>query len=221
LSAVTVTRSDEVTIVALTRGENRFHPELLDALESTLDYVEKANTGLVLAGEAKFFSNGLDLDYLGSVGPDDSRENLGRVHRLLARLLGFPAFTVAAIGGHAFAAGAMLALACDQRVMRADRGFFCLPEVDLGLPFTAGMQSLIVSRLTPAAAHDAMVTGRRYGGPEAQAAGLVDVAVAESEVLPEALRRAAAMAGKAVGPIKRALYAGAIEALEAEARGRP
>src|SRR3954471_7277247 len=151
MSLVSVSRRDGVAVVALTGGENRFHPDVLDALDAALDGIEEGGgpAALVLTGEGKFFSNGLDLDYLAAAGPDDTRSNIGRVHGLLARILGFPGFTVAAIGGHAFAAGAMLALACDQRVMRADRGYFCLPEVDLGLPFTPGMQALITSRLSP------------------------------------------------------------------------
>jgi enoyl-CoA hydratase/carnithine racemase len=225
MSLVSVSRRDGVAVVALTGGENRFHPDFLDALDAALDGIEEADgpAALVLTGEGKFFSNGLDLDYLAAAGPDDTRRNIGRVHALLARILGFGGFTVAAIGGHAFAAGAMLALACDQRVMRADRGYFCLPEVDLGLPFTPGMQALITSRLSPAAAHEAMVTGRRYGGAQAQARGLVDLAVPEVDVLPEAVRRAAAVAGKsraAVSSIKRSLFAGAIAALRADAHGQ-
>jgi Delta3-Delta2-enoyl-CoA isomerase len=57
----------------------------------------------------------------------------------------------------------MLALAYDLAVMRADRGYFCLPEVVLGMPFTPGMNALIRARLPIAAAHEAMTTGRRYG----------------------------------------------------------
>ena len=59
-------------------------------------------------------------------------------------MLIFPVPTIAALNGHAFAAGMMLALAHDYRVMRDDRGFLCLPEVDLHMPFAPGMNSIIV-----------------------------------------------------------------------------
>ena len=53
----------------------------------------------------------------------------------------------------------MLALACDFRVMRAERGFFCIPEIDLGLPLHPGMASIIQARLSKRTAHEAIVTG--------------------------------------------------------------
>ena len=45
------------------------------------------------------------------------------------------------------AGGCGLATAHDFRVMRADRGFWCLPEADIGIPFTRGMSALIQARL--------------------------------------------------------------------------
>jgi enoyl-CoA hydratase/carnithine racemase len=110
----------------------------------------------------------------------------------------------------------MLALAHDERVMRADRGFFCLPEADIGIPFTPGMTALIAARLSSRAAHDAMITGRRYGGGDAVAAGIVDEAVDFEQVLPRAIERAAALAGKdptTMATIKQRLYVNAIAAL--------
>ena len=98
--------------------------------------------------------------------------------------------TVAAIPGHAFAAGAMLALAHDHRMMRADRGFWCVQKVDLGMAFTPGMTALLRARLAPQVAHEAMLTGKRYGGEEAAALAIVDAAVAEDEVLPRAVELA-------------------------------
>ncbi|MEI2650788.1 MAG: enoyl-CoA hydratase/isomerase family protein [Microthrixaceae bacterium] len=72
---------------------------------------------LVVTGSGKFFSNGLDLDWM-SEHPDDSAEMLRGVHRLLGRMLLLDMYTVAAINGHAFAGGAMLTCGFDERVMR-------------------------------------------------------------------------------------------------------
>jgi len=102
--------------------------------------------------------------------------------------------------------------------MRADRGYFCLPEIDIGLPFSPGMSALIAARLSPRAAHEAMTTGRRYGGTDAANAGLVEDAVEASEVLPRALARAEALTGKnpdTLRVIKQQLYGDALTALRA------
>ncbi len=114
----------------------------------------------------------------------------------------------------------MFALAHDVRIMRADRGYVCFPEVDLGIPFTAGMAHLIQARLTKSAAHQSMTTGRRYGGVDAAAAGIVDAAVDESEVLPRATAHAQGLAAKdgaTLGAIKRQMYEEVIVALAASA----
>jgi enoyl-CoA hydratase/carnithine racemase len=143
------------------------------------------------------------------------------VHELFAKFLAAPLATVAAIQGHCFAAGAMLALAHDWRVMRADRGFFCLPEADINIPFTPGMSALIQARLTPSAAATAMVGAKRFGGDEAAARGIVDAAVPEDEVLSAAVELAgthAAKLGGTVGTIKERMYSPVLATLrDAEA----
>jgi enoyl-CoA hydratase/carnithine racemase len=209
-------RVGEVFVLSLGDGENRFNADFLDAIEACLDEVEAAAPcALVTTAAGKIWSNGLDLEWLGGQG-DGVMDFIARLHRLLARLLELNVPTVAAIQGHAFAGGAMLALTHDERVMRADRGYFCLPEVDIGIPFTPGMSALIASRLTAPAAHEAMTTGRRYGGQDAAAAGIVDQAVGEGAVLERAIERASHLAGKdpaTLGMIKRRLYAATLAAL--------
>jgi enoyl-CoA hydratase/carnithine racemase len=212
-------RTGAVFVLTLGDDENRFHPDRLTAINAALDEAEAAEgaKAVVTTGAGKFYSNGLDLDFMAA-NPDASETNLADVHALFARVLAFPAPIVAAVQGHAFAAGAMLALAHDQIVMRADRGYFCLPEVDLGIPFTAGMNSLIRSRLPIATAHEAMTTGRRYGGEDAHAAGIVAATGGEGEVLDIAVARAEALAPKAgavFGAIKARLYAEVIAELKA------
>lgn len=207
----TLDRSDDVFVLDLGDDENRFSPDWLAAVDAALDEVEGAEgpRALVTTATGKFFSNGLDLAWLLDHG-DQRDAYLATAERLLARVLVLPVPAVAAVQGHAFAAGAMLALAHDARVMRADRGFWCLPEIDLGLPFSPVMSALIQARLPVQTAHTAMTTGRRYGGTDAAAAGIVDAAVAEDAVRPAAVEAAAARArtaGPVLGAIKSRLYA--------------
>ena len=217
-------RDGEVFVLNLGSDENRFNPDWLVALNALLDEVEAATgpRALVTTATGKFWTNGLDLTWL-SENLDQRRPFVDSVHALFARFLALPMPTVAACQGHVFAAGAMLALAHDARVMRVDRGFFCLPEVDIQIPFTPGMGALIQARLAPQVAHEAMTTGRRYGGELALAADIVDAAVPEQEVRPEAVARAAALAGKAgptLGAIKEQMYAGPLALLRGDGPGR-
>jgi Delta3-Delta2-enoyl-CoA isomerase len=210
-------RHGAVFVLTLGSDENRFHPDRVAFLNAALDEVGSATgpKAVVTTGDGKFYSNGLDLDWMAS-HPDDAEANLIAIHALFARVLAFPAPIVAAVQGHAFAGGAMLALAHDLCVMRTDRGFFCLPEVDLGIPFTVGMNALIRSRLSVATAHEAMTTGRRYGGEDAREAGIVAATAGADEVLAQAIQRAeerSTKAGTVLGAIKTRLYAEVIEAL--------
>ena len=213
-------RDGEVFLLDLGSGENRFHPDWVAEFDAALDEVEAAEgpKALVTTATGKIWSNGLDLDWLGA-HTDKLSSYLVSVHELFARVLAFPAPTVAAIQGHCFAAGAMIAIAHDFRVMRADRGFFCFPEVDIQIPFTPGMAALIQSRLSKKSAHEAMTTGRRYGGTDAFGAGIVDAVAGEGEVLDAALALARPLAGKpgaTLGTIKSRMYAEALRVLRDE-----
>lgn len=210
-------RDGEVFVLDLGDGENRFEPDWVGAVTAALDEVAAADgpAALVTRATGKFWSNGLDLDWMGG-HPERAGPFVDDVHALLARVLSLPVPAVAACQGHVFAAGAMLALAHDVRVMRADRGYFCLPEVDIRIPFTPGMGALIQAKLPQPVQHEAMTTGRRYGGGDAHAAGIVDAAVAEEAVLGEALERARALAGTAspaLGAIKEGMYAQPLQLL--------
>jgi len=214
---VDLRRDGDVFVLTMRAGENRFNRPFVDAFNAALDTVEASSppAALVTTGEEKFYSNGLDLAWIAGDGQHEGGRFIGDVMRLLGRMLTLPLPTVAAINGHAFAAGGMLALAHDFRVMRADRGFFCLPEVDILVPLAPGMTALIASRLSPTVFRDAILTGARIGGADARAQAIVDEAVAAEEVLPRAVARAAALAGKdraTYGALKRGMY-GAVYAV--------
>ena len=173
---------------------------------------------LVTTATGKIWSNGLDLEWL-QANPTAFQSYISDAQHLMAAMLELPVPTVAAVQGHCFAAGAMLSLCHDLRVMRADRGWWCLPEIDINLPFSPGMNVLLTAKLAPATASLAMTTGHRFGGEEAAAAGIVEHAVPEQDVVPTAMALAGGLVGKnpdVLAQIKSRLWAGPL----AELRGQ-
>jgi enoyl-CoA hydratase/carnithine racemase len=212
-----LSRDGDVFVLHLGGDENRLHPDWIAGFNKALDEVEGSEgpRALVTTASGKIWSNGLDLDWL-QANPSEGGTYLASVHELFARVLSLPLPTVAAIQGHCFAAGAMIAVAHDFRVMRADRGWFCFPEVDIGIPFTPGMAALIQARLSKKTAHEAMTTGKRYGGSEALAAGIVDAVAPEDQVMPAGIEMARPLAGKpgaTLGMIKAQMYAETLRVL--------
>jgi len=198
-------RTDDVFVLDLGDGENRFTQQWMTQVTEALDEVDGAEgpRALLTVASGKIWSNGLDLDWLtGNV--DKAGEYVGQVHGLFVRILSTKVPSIAVLQGHTFAAGALLALGHDVRVMRADRGYFCLPEVDISIPFSPGMSAMVQARLTPNTAHEAMCTGRRYGGADALEAGIVSHALPLEELLPAATEIARSLASKA-GPTLQAI----------------
>lgn len=199
--------------------ENRFNRASLDAINAALDEVEQVvgPCALVTTGEGKYYSNGFDLDWLATV--DDPAGFVKEVERLLGRLMAFPAITVAAINGHAFGLGAIFASAHDFRVMREDRGYWCLPEADLGMAIPPALGAVIMAKLPREIAHEAVITGQRYDAAEAQVAGIVNLTAAEDDVLADAVDLATDFAAKnrsVVAKHKQLLYRDALRVINGE-----
>lgn len=213
---IDIERRGDVFVLAWRDGENRFNRASVDAWNAALDVVDAAEgpRAVVAVGEGKYWSNGLDLDWMQASG--EGAAFLTDVHRLLGRVIGLGCITVAALNGHAFAAGAMLSAAMDLRVMRDDRGYWCLPEADLGLPLTPIMDAVITAKLPRVTAHEAILTGRRYPAAEALAAGIVHATAPEAEVLDRAVALAQANAGKLVVDVhKRQLFGSVLDLVAA------
>jgi len=211
---------DGVLVVDLGPDENVLDREAMGTLAAALTGAARSEEvrAIVTTGSGRFFCNGLALPADG--GPPPAGD-LHELEALLTVVLGLPVPTVAAIPGHAFAGGALLALAHDRRIAREDRGFVCLPEVALGVPLTPGMLALLVDRLGRRTAGVVALEGRRYGGPEARELGLVDEAVPEAEVLPRAIERAHELAAGdpgAYAAMKAGLQRGTVRALAGQPR---
>ena len=208
-----------VAVVRLGDGPNAFDGEFVAAVAAALDEVEADPDAraVVTTGEGRHYSNGYDLEYLGSLAGDDLDGFLDRSRRLLARILAFPLPTAAALNGHAFGIGAMLALAHDRRVARRDRGWFCLPEIDLGMRFSPFMLALITARLPEPRAHEAILTGGRYDAAGALALGIAHAEADEADLVATASALLGPFTGKdraMAAQLKRDLYASVLGALE-------
>lgn len=202
---IDLSTTNGVSVLTMQAGENRLNLAFVSSLDDAVGEAARSGAPLVIAGEGKFFSNGLDLEWLRGEGESQAGEMMTRLYALLARIVTFPGLTVAAINGHAFGGGVMIAGAADYRLMRADRGYFCFPEVDLGMAMSDQFDALIKAKYPATSLWRALVTGHRYGGEEATEAGLVDGYTTEALLVDRAVELAGAHAdkdGAAVGRLK-------------------
>jgi enoyl-CoA hydratase/carnithine racemase len=214
-----------VAIVALNDGENRFNPDFLNAYLKALDEVEQqtqATTVVVRGNHEKIFSNGIDLEWLVPViqqGDLDAAKNFFYLlNRLLLRLATYPAVTIAAMTGHAFAGGAIMSCAFDFRLMRGDRGFFCLPEVDLGIPFLPGMNAILGKAIPRYMLEEMQYTGCRLTADQCAEHRIVRQACHIDDLMDAAMTFARGLNKKRgiVQELKRRLNRDIIQAIEVE-----
>jgi enoyl-CoA hydratase/carnithine racemase len=185
---ISCTWHGSVALLTWDDGENRINVDSLARINQLLDELEakEGELSVVLTGAGKFFSNGLDLARFGS-NADEFAATLAELKRTIGRLMLFPAYTVAALNGHVFAGGALTSCGFDYRVMREDRGYWCMNEAEIGLALDEQLWAIIHHRLPKATAIVAATTARRFAGPEALAAGIVEATAIEDSVVPHAL----------------------------------
>jgi Delta3-Delta2-enoyl-CoA isomerase len=192
--------------------DHRLTYERIAALDAALTEVEASEgaAALVVTAQGKFFSNGLVPELF--VEP----EYTPAYQRMVARYLVSEVPIVGALNGHCYAGALLFALAFDERYARADRGFLCLPEAQIKVPFTSGLAALVMARLAPQVAHRAMALSQRFDAATALEAGVIDGAAPLDELVDTAVARAAELAplrGPVLRSIKEARYNGVVEAL--------
>ena len=177
---VALEKQDSVGIMTMNyQRENRFNPDFLKEMMETLDRVEQEDeirALVVTGGDPKFFSNGFDLDWLlASINDRDAILGyLKAINSMFKRWTLYPKPTVAALNGHTFAAGLFMSAHMDFRFMREDRGWICLPEVDINIPLLPGMIAICQATMTVPGFRRLYYTGARLTGPEAVEIGFVE-----------------------------------------------
>lgn len=194
-------READVFVLTMNGGENRWNTAFVRTLDQALDEVEASEgpAAMVTASaDPKFFSNGLDLDWI--MDPDahpegGDREAFGHEFMsVMGRIMTFPVPTVAAVNGHCFGAGFMSALCHDVRIARADRGYLCANELAIGMTIPLPEVALFKHKIPAPHFHEAVILAKRWTGPDAVRAGFVEEAVELDQLLDRAKERAAELA---------------------------
>jgi len=225
MADISYTLDKEVATVSLNTGENRFNLDFVDTFISVFDELEtktEARTIVVTSSHEKIFSNGIDLDWLSGLiqaGKADAvKQFLYRQNDMFKRVATCPMITIAAISGHAFAGGAILACAFDFRVMRSDRGFFCFPEVDLGIPFLPGMLALLESAIPLYKMNEMQYLGLRMTAEECEKHHIVTRACHKDDLMNEtmAFARKFNKDRKTIGEMKRRMNRNIVRTMDTE-----
>ncbi|CAG9952988.1 unnamed protein product [Clonostachys rosea f. rosea IK726] len=215
---LTVERLDNIFLFTMTKApENRlnvpFCNELIQAYRKARALLGQNSEGAVIlkGNDTKFFCTGVDL-YERDTNPFASSEGF---YPLVRTILDFPFPTICLITGHVFGGACLLTMAHDYRIMNSERGYWCMPPVDLGLHFD-GIGSLLRAKLGPTVARKVLLQAHKYKATEALGDGIVDDIASPDEMLDKALALARKIQSKAImgvyGMLRAELYGEAIQA---------
>jgi enoyl-CoA hydratase/carnithine racemase len=216
----------KIAVVTMNNAENKQNPAFAAGMLAAIDQAEadKSIKALVItSSDEKNWSQGVDLNFLNAAlkeqRHDDIKGFMYAMNEVFSRLLLAPFPVIAAINGHAFGNGAMLACACDFRFMRADRGYFCFPEVDISIPFMPGMIAFVKTAVPYHLFNEMKLTGRRVTAEELAQHHVVTAACPDADATFAAAMEYAGSFNKARGIFsehKRRLHTHIMDVMENE-----
>ncbi len=186
----------DVRILRMARGKgNALNLDLVVALSDAFDQLEASPArAAVITGQGHVFGAGVDLLALVEGGPEDVRRFVPLMVCAFEKLATCPKPLVAAINGHAIAGGAILAFACDQRLLARGVVQVGLTEVRVGVLFPAWALEITRFATPPQHFSTLICTGRTWPPEEALARGLVDELVEPERLLERACEVAGELA---------------------------
>ncbi|XP_021910426.1 enoyl-CoA delta isomerase 1, peroxisomal [Carica papaya] len=190
----TLEKRGSVLILTITgSGEHRLNPTLIDAIRSALSRVREEPSSpcsaLITTAQGKFFSNGFDLEWAGS---SLSKRQLmsDKLFSLVTDLISLPMPTIAAVSGHASAAGLILALSHDYVLMRKDRGFLYMSEMDIRLVIPDWFVTVLRMKIgSPKVMREVIMRAAKITATEGVEMRIVDSAHGSAEETVEAAVR--------------------------------
>jgi len=221
LGADKVTKYPWGTLVS----EHRWNPITVCSLKEHLLTIRNDPHvhSVIVTGEGKFWSNGLDLAWVDAHTTEEVNDFTRQLNDIMSTILTFPIPTIAALNGHWCAAGGMMGLTFDHRIMNAEKGYFFIPAVDLGVVYSSFQIELMKAKL-PFWMHREVIiyNSTRWQAKELCQHHVIDSAVQSDQVLPESLLLATELiktkghgsSRNAMGPIKVKVYGPVLAALK-------
>lgn len=212
----------DITLLRLAHGKaSALDLEFLRAIDEALKAEATSDArAIVLTGTGSIFSAGVDLHRILSGGRDYIARFLPALDDALLTLLAFDKPVVAAINGHAIAGGAIIAAACDHRLLARGNAQIGVSEMNVGVPFPPIALEILRLVLAPHVLMEAVVTGRTWRADESLARGFVDEIVEPDRLIERALAVAnelAAIPSRSFASTKRLLRQPIVDFLEAHA----
>ncbi|BHH83167.1 enoyl-CoA hydratase/isomerase family protein [Desulforhopalus sp. 52FAK] len=217
---------NDTAVITMCNEANRQNLIFANEMNLCLDQIEEDNSIfsiVVTSSDEKNFSQGVDVDWLNkafiSQDFDSIKSFMYEMNKVFKRLLLMPLPVIAAINGHAFGNGAILACACDFRFMRNDKGFFCFPEVDVNIPFLPGMIAFVKKAIPEYLFNDMLLTGRRLNAEELELNHvIIKASKDQDELLDQAMTFASTFKKQRpiFGELKKRKHKGIIQVIDEE-----
>jgi enoyl-CoA hydratase len=198
LESFILERVGKVGLVKINRPAqlNTFNMKMFEELELISKRIEQDHEILcvVLTGEGKNFSAGIDIALLKETSSQWSLSNVPNIQHYLFRWANLSQPIIAAINGACIGAGLEFALACDIRIAAANAKF-ATPEVSFGLSPDMGGSQRLPRLIGPSQAKRLLLACENFDAQEALRIGVVDEVVEAENLLKRALNLAGKIAG--------------------------
>jgi enoyl-CoA hydratase len=220
---IELTHRGVVAVVTLIHGKaNALDIEFCEAISAQFEALRKsAAQAVVLTGQGRMFSAGVDLRRLSQGGAGYVRSFLPALHRLYDTVFFFPKPVVAAVNGHAIAGGCVLQCCADKRIAAGGDSRIGVTELLVGVPFPALAFEIMRFATAPRYFADGILSGATFVPGVACDRGLVDEVVAPELLLDRAVDAAAMLAAlspPAFAQSKRQIRQSVADAMEQHGR---
>jgi enoyl-CoA hydratase/carnithine racemase len=176
MSLMSLRNEGNVAIISMDKGKNannlEFAHQLLDLLKQAEE--KKTNKALIItSSDEKNWSQGIDVPWMmvsiQTGKHDDVKEFLHTMDACYTKMMQYPMPIIAAINGHVFGNGCIIACACDFRF----------------IPFLPGLIDVVLKAMPMYRFNEMILSGRRLSAEELKEDKVIDQTFAGADALFE------------------------------------